>query len=200
MTEGPLSGMAAMVPGASSDISGEPVRVLARSEAAFERESDALERRVGRILPDNLMFRVTTPHGGVGFRVVVVLPREVGTVHIRLVVGEVAEQQVDPKPRFAYRLQVVEILGPVVPGGLLATMSGLEIAAETEPVVVRLDGVVALAGAPGVDLGQACGVGNQVQRATLFVGSDVEGAPADRRGAGIDVADRCLCIGHTGTV
>ncbi|AEN06757.1 hypothetical protein [Halolamina sp.] len=41
---------------------------VSRSESAFERERDALERRVERILPDNLMFRVVTPHGAVGFR------------------------------------------------------------------------------------------------------------------------------------
>jgi hypothetical protein len=41
---------------------------VARSEAAFQRERDALERRVDRILPDNLMYRVETPHGAVGFR------------------------------------------------------------------------------------------------------------------------------------
>jgi hypothetical protein len=38
------------------------------SEAAFDRERDALERRVGRILPDNLMYRLVTPHGAVGFQ------------------------------------------------------------------------------------------------------------------------------------
>jgi hypothetical protein len=39
---------------------------LAASEAAFDRESAAFERRVDRILPDNLLFRVETPHGAVG--------------------------------------------------------------------------------------------------------------------------------------
>lgn len=37
------------------------------SEAAFDRERDALARRVERILPDNLLYRVETPHGAVGF-------------------------------------------------------------------------------------------------------------------------------------
>jgi hypothetical protein len=37
------------------------------SETAFDRERDALERRVDRIVPDNLMYRVRTPHGAVGF-------------------------------------------------------------------------------------------------------------------------------------
>jgi hypothetical protein len=41
---------------------------VVRSPDAFDRERGALRRRVERILPDNLMFRVATPHGGVGFR------------------------------------------------------------------------------------------------------------------------------------
>ena len=40
---------------------------VTRSGSAFERERDALAHRVGRILPDNLMYRVVTPHGAVGF-------------------------------------------------------------------------------------------------------------------------------------
>ncbi|UIP00363.1 hypothetical protein Hbl1158_03050 [Halobaculum sp. CBA1158] len=39
---------------------------VSRSPAAFERERDALEVRVARILGDNLLFRVETPHGAVG--------------------------------------------------------------------------------------------------------------------------------------
>ncbi len=48
---------------------GEATRLseVAASERAFERERDALERRVDRILPDNLLFRVETPHGAVGY-------------------------------------------------------------------------------------------------------------------------------------
>lgn len=42
---------------------------VARSEAAFERERAALDRRVDRILPANLLYRVETPHGAVGFPV-----------------------------------------------------------------------------------------------------------------------------------
>lgn len=38
------------------------------SAAAFERERDALEQRVDRILPANLLFRVETPYGTVGYR------------------------------------------------------------------------------------------------------------------------------------
>lgn len=41
---------------------------VARSPEAFERERDAFDRRVERILPDNLFYRVQTPHGSVGFR------------------------------------------------------------------------------------------------------------------------------------
>jgi hypothetical protein len=41
---------------------------VTRSPDAFERERDALAHRVERILPDNLMYRVETPHGAVGFR------------------------------------------------------------------------------------------------------------------------------------
>lgn len=41
---------------------------VSRSRATFERERDALERRVTRILPENLMYRVVTPHGAVGFQ------------------------------------------------------------------------------------------------------------------------------------
>lgn len=37
------------------------------SSQTFEREQTALERRIGRILPDNLMFRVETPNGAVGY-------------------------------------------------------------------------------------------------------------------------------------
>ena len=40
---------------------------VTRSPAAFDRERDALEARVDRILDDNLMFRLETPHGAVGY-------------------------------------------------------------------------------------------------------------------------------------
>lgn len=42
---------------------------VVQSDAAFQREQGALQQRVDRILPDNLMFRVETPHGEVGYRV-----------------------------------------------------------------------------------------------------------------------------------
>jgi hypothetical protein len=40
---------------------------VTRSSGAFDRERDALERRVDRILADNLLYRVETPHGAVGY-------------------------------------------------------------------------------------------------------------------------------------
>ena len=39
---------------------------ITESEETFERERDELERRVERILPANLMFRVETAYGSVG--------------------------------------------------------------------------------------------------------------------------------------
>ncbi len=50
------------------------------SPRSFEREEDALERRVDRILPDNLMFRVETSHGAVGYRKPAGVPVGVSTV------------------------------------------------------------------------------------------------------------------------
>ena len=41
---------------------------VTHSRAAFERERAALAHRVERILPENLMYRVRTPHGSVGFQ------------------------------------------------------------------------------------------------------------------------------------
>lgn len=37
------------------------------SSSAFARERDTLDRRLDRILPDNLMYRLETPHGAVGY-------------------------------------------------------------------------------------------------------------------------------------
>lgn len=47
---------------------GSTTRVaeVAASPKRFERERAALAHRVDRILPDNLLFRVVTPHGAVG--------------------------------------------------------------------------------------------------------------------------------------
>lgn len=39
---------------------------VTRSVESFERQRGELERRVDRILPDNVMFRVETGHGSVG--------------------------------------------------------------------------------------------------------------------------------------
>jgi len=43
------------------------VAEVARSAEAFDREREALARRVDRILADNLLYRVETPHGAVGY-------------------------------------------------------------------------------------------------------------------------------------
>jgi len=59
---------------AATLLSNEPPRHADRtrlaevtaSPAAFDREKGALERRVDRILPANVMFRVETRHGTVG--------------------------------------------------------------------------------------------------------------------------------------
>lgn len=40
---------------------------VAGSPAALKRERRALDRRVGRILPANLLYSIETPHGSVGF-------------------------------------------------------------------------------------------------------------------------------------
>lgn len=42
---------------------------VVRSNATFQRERGALRVRVDRILPDNLLFRVDTPHGSAGYAV-----------------------------------------------------------------------------------------------------------------------------------
>jgi len=48
---------------------GEATRLseIAADERTFDRERDALARRVERILPPNLLYRIETPHGAVGF-------------------------------------------------------------------------------------------------------------------------------------
>jgi hypothetical protein len=61
---------------AATVLAGEPPRPggatrlseVVRSPDAFDREESALRERVERILPENLMFRVQTPRGSVGFR------------------------------------------------------------------------------------------------------------------------------------
>jgi hypothetical protein len=42
------------------------LREVMMSQRAFDRESDNLERRVERILPANVFFRVGTPYGSAG--------------------------------------------------------------------------------------------------------------------------------------
>lgn len=84
---------------AATVLAGEPPRhqdatrlaEVARSHGAFERERAALDRRVDRILPDNLLYRVETPHGAVGFRQPVgvavgeaTVPTANGAVHVRV--------------------------------------------------------------------------------------------------------------------
>lgn len=84
---------------AATVLSGEPPRhrgttrlaEVARSPAAFERERAALDRRIDRILPDDLMYRVEMSHGAVGYRVPAGVPvgqttvaTGAGTVTIRV--------------------------------------------------------------------------------------------------------------------
>lgn len=38
------------------------------SPAAFQRERPAFEARVTRLVPENLLYRVDTPHGSVGYQ------------------------------------------------------------------------------------------------------------------------------------
>lgn len=61
--------------------------VAAAPKYDSRRKADALERRVDRILPDNLLFRVQTPHGAVGH----VRPSNVpfGVAHVPTGSGEV---------------------------------------------------------------------------------------------------------------
>lgn len=49
------------------DDDGTTVDDLLRSEEAFEGGASALEDAVDELLPDNLLFRVETPHGVVGY-------------------------------------------------------------------------------------------------------------------------------------
>lgn len=60
---------------------------LTASETAFDREADAIERRLGDILPENVLFRLETAHGSVGHP----LPADVptGTATVPTTNGEV---------------------------------------------------------------------------------------------------------------
>ncbi|MCT9095694.1 hypothetical protein [Haloarchaeobius sp. HME9146] len=72
----------------ASVLSGEPPRhdgttrlaEVAASPDSFDREKAALDRRVDRILPENLLYRVETPHGAVGYRPPAGTPVGVATV------------------------------------------------------------------------------------------------------------------------
>ena len=51
------------------------LREIISAEQSFTRERDSVERRVARILPENVLFNVRTPHGSVGTPV----PRQLTT-------------------------------------------------------------------------------------------------------------------------
>jgi hypothetical protein len=53
---------------------------LTGSQAAFDREREALRRRADRILPDNVMFRIETRQGTVGHRLPPDVPTGTATV------------------------------------------------------------------------------------------------------------------------
>lgn len=56
---------------------------IAQSPAAFQREREALRERVERILGRNLLFRVATPHGTVGYATPTGVPVGQATVPTR---------------------------------------------------------------------------------------------------------------------
>src|SRR6056297_1295484 len=67
------------------------LREVVTSQRAFDRESGSLERRVERILPANVLFRVRTPYGSVGTAVprrtttgTATVPTGAGTVRIEV--------------------------------------------------------------------------------------------------------------------
>ena len=67
---------------------------VAASPSAFEREREALDRRLERLLPANLLYQVRTPHGVVGYRLpdavrtgTATLPTAHGPVTIRVWYG-----------------------------------------------------------------------------------------------------------------
>lgn len=62
---------------------GTRLAEVTRSADAFDREADSLRRRVGRILPDNLMFQIETRHGTVGFEQPTSVPTGVDTTVTR---------------------------------------------------------------------------------------------------------------------
>jgi len=67
---------------------------LAASDAAFAREKDTVQRRLERLLPPNLFFRLETAHGTVGNPLpdgvttgVETIPTSTGTVTLRVWYG-----------------------------------------------------------------------------------------------------------------
>lgn len=46
---------------------GTRLSELLASQDRFDRERGTLDRRIDRILPDNLLYRLETPHGTVGY-------------------------------------------------------------------------------------------------------------------------------------
>jgi hypothetical protein len=63
------------------------VAVFVSSRSAFEREKATLERRVERVLPPNVMFRVETAYGTAGHRLPDGVPT--GTATITTTEGEI---------------------------------------------------------------------------------------------------------------
>ncbi len=57
---------------------------LTASRATFQRERAAVERRAERILPENVMFRIETRHGAIGYR----LPSNVPTGSATVATGQ----------------------------------------------------------------------------------------------------------------
>lgn len=64
---------------------------VVESEQSFERERDAFERRISRILPENVLFNVETPYGSVGTAIprqtptgTATIPTGAGTVRIEV--------------------------------------------------------------------------------------------------------------------
>jgi len=53
---------------------------VAASAGALDREGAALRRRAERVLPDNVMFRIETPHGAIGYHVPPGVPTGTATV------------------------------------------------------------------------------------------------------------------------
>ncbi|SNZ12629.1 hypothetical protein SAMN06269185_1841 [Natronoarchaeum philippinense] len=61
---------------AGTVLAGEPPRhqdatrlsEIARDAESFERERASLDRRLDRLLPDNLLYQVQTTHGSVGYQ------------------------------------------------------------------------------------------------------------------------------------